>query len=50
MLIVGNRDIANLNGHNKSGKHLKNEALIAGGQQIRIIGEADFTVLSAIPD
>lgn len=50
MLVVGDQDIAKLNGHDKSGKHLKAEALIAAGQQIRIIGETDFMVLSAIVD
>jgi len=50
MLVVGDQDIAKLNGYDKSGKHLKAEALIAAGQQIRIIGETDFLVLSAIVD
>ena len=50
MLVVGDQDIAKLNGHDKSGKHLKAEALIAAGQHIRIIGETDFMVLSAIVD
>lgn len=48
MLVVGDQDIAKLNGHAKSSKHIKAEALIAAGQQIRIIGETDFMALSAI--
>jgi DNA polymerase-3 subunit epsilon len=41
-LVVGDQDIARLNGADKSGKHQKAEKLIAGGQPIRIVGEADF--------
>ena len=50
MLVVGDQDIAKLNGHDKSGKHTKAEALIAGGHPIRIIGETDFMMLSAITE
>lgn len=50
MLVVGDQDIAKLNGHDKSGKHTKAEMLIAGGHPIRIIGETDFMALSSIID
>ncbi len=50
MLVVGDQDIAKLNGHEKSSKHMKAEALIADGHPIRIIGETDFMALSAITD
>lgn len=50
MLVVGDQDIAKLNGHEKSGKHLKAEALMAAGQPILIIGESDFMLLSAVVD
>jgi DNA polymerase-3 subunit epsilon len=46
MLVVGDQDIEKLNGHDKSGKHRKVEALIASGRRIRVIGEADFMRLS----
>lgn len=48
MLVVGDQDIAKLNGREKSSKHLKAEKLISAGQNIRIIGETDFMVLSSI--
>jgi DNA polymerase-3 subunit epsilon len=47
MLVVGDQDIDKLAGHDKSGKHRKAEQLIAMGQAIRIVGEADFTSLCA---
>jgi DNA polymerase-3 subunit epsilon len=50
LLVVGDQDIAKLNGHEKSGKHMKAESLIAAGQPIRIIGESDFMRLAAITD
>ncbi len=50
MLVVGDQDIAKLNGHAKSAKHLKAETLIAAGQPIRIVGESDFMALSAITE
>lgn len=45
MLVVGNQDIDKLAGHEKSSKHRKAEQLIANGQHIRIVGEADFMSL-----
>jgi DNA polymerase-3 subunit epsilon len=42
LLVVGDQDIKQLAGHEKSSKHRKAEALIAIGQSIRIIGESDF--------
>lgn len=42
LLVVGDQDIAVLNGQDKSGKHRKAEKLIEAGQPIRILGEADF--------
>ncbi|WP_336986465.1 exonuclease domain-containing protein [Altererythrobacter aquiaggeris] len=45
LLVVGDQDIERLNGKSKSGKHRKAEALIEGGQSIRILGEADFMKL-----
>lgn len=50
LLVVGDQDIAKLNGQEKSSKRMKAEALIAAGQPIRIIGETDFMALSAIVD
>lgn len=50
MLVVGDQDIAKLNGRDKSSKHRKAETLIAAGQPIRIIGESDFMALSAVID
>lgn len=46
MLVVGDQDIDKLCGHDKSGKHRKAEQLIAKGQPIRIVGEADFMSLA----
>lgn len=45
MLVVGDQDIDKLAGHDKSSKHRKVEQLIAKGQPIRIVGEADFLSL-----
>ena len=42
LLVVGDQDIAKLNGETKSSKHRKAEGLIAQGQALRIIGESDF--------
>jgi DNA polymerase-3 subunit epsilon len=42
LLVVGDQDIDRLNGATKSGKHRKAEQLIAKGQPIRVLGEADF--------
>lgn len=45
MLVVGDQDIKQLAGHNKSSKHRKVEDLIAKGFQIRILKESDFKEL-----
>lgn len=45
LLVVGDQDIARLNGADKSGKHRKAERLIEQGQPLRIVGEADFARL-----
>jgi DNA polymerase-3 subunit epsilon len=45
MLVVGDQDIEKLAGQDKSSKHRKAEQLIAKGQPIRIVGEADFMSL-----
>jgi DNA polymerase-3 subunit epsilon len=42
ILVVGDQDIRKLAGKEKSSKHLKAEALIAKGQQLRIVAERDF--------
>ena len=42
ILVVGDQDSRRLAGYNKSSKHRKAEALIAKGQNIKIIGEGDF--------
>lgn len=42
LLVVGDQDLDKLAGHDKSSKHRKAEALIAKGQALRIVGEADF--------
>jgi DNA polymerase III subunit epsilon len=42
ILVVGDQDLAVLNGQDKSSKHRKAEHLIAAGQRLRILGEADF--------
>lgn len=42
ILVVGNHDIRVLAGKQKSSNHVKAEALIAKGQQLRIITERDF--------
>ncbi len=42
LLVVGNRDVRQLAGYEKSSKHRKAEELIGRGQKIRIISEADF--------
>jgi hypothetical protein len=48
LLVVGDQDIAALNGQDKSGKHRKAEQLIEAGQQLRILGEADFLCSSLV--
>ncbi len=42
LLVVGDQDVRKLAGQEKSSKHRKAEALIAGGQPIRILCESDF--------
>lgn len=42
LLVVGDQDIRLLNGHEKSSKHRKAEALITKGKTIRILTETDF--------
>lgn len=46
LLVVGDQDIDKLAGHAKSSKHRKAEQLIAKGQSIRIVGEADFMAMA----
>jgi DNA polymerase-3 subunit epsilon len=48
LLVVGDQDIAKLNGAKKSGKHRKAELLIEKGQPIRILAEADFMSMCRI--
>ena len=48
MLVVGNQDVTNLRGYEKSSKHRKVETLIAAGSDIRILSERDFTELVCI--
>jgi DNA polymerase-3 subunit epsilon len=45
LLVVGDQDLAQLAGKEKSSKHLKAEQLITKGQRIRIIKESDFREL-----
>ncbi len=45
LLVVGDQDIAKLNGASKSNKHRKAEQLIEGGQALRILGETDFLMM-----
>lgn len=42
LLVVGEQDIRQLGGHEKSSKHRKAEDLIDKGQPIRILAESDF--------
>lgn len=42
LLVVGDQDIRQLNGQEKSNKHRKAEELIAKGRSIRILTETDF--------
>ena len=42
LLVVGDQDLSQLNGHQKSSKHRKAESLIEKGQSIRILRESDF--------
>ena len=43
LLVVGDQDLRNLAGHQRSSKHRKAESLILSGQPLRILGETDFT-------
>lgn len=46
LLIVGNQDVARLGeGQSRSAKHQKAEQLVAKGQAIRILREADFVAM-----
>lgn len=45
LLVVGDQDVRRLNGHEKSSKHRKAQALIAAGQPIRILCETDFLAM-----
>ena len=47
LLVVGDQDVLKLAGQEKSSKHRKAEALIAAGQEIRILRESDFLSLIA---
>ena len=47
ILVVGDQDIQQLAGQEKSSKHRKVEELIKHGQQIRILRETDFRTLVA---
>ena len=46
LLVVGDRDVQRLAGHEKSSKHRKAERLIQAGQPIRILCETDFRELA----
>lgn len=48
VLVVGDQDISKLAGHEKSSKHRKAEELIAGGKDIRVLGESDFLRLTSL--
>lgn len=45
ILVIGDQDVRNLNGHEKSAKHRKAEQMIRDGAMLRIIGETDFRAL-----
>src|SRR5262249_10876919 len=45
ILVVGDQDLGQLAGHQKSNKHRKAEELIREGQSIRILRETDFREL-----
>jgi DNA polymerase-3 subunit epsilon len=45
LLVVGDQDLDVLNGHTKSSKHRKAEALIEKGQEILILQESDFMAI-----
>lgn len=45
LLVVGDQDVSRLAGADKSSRHRRAEERIAGGQQIRIMAEAEFRAL-----
>ncbi len=45
VVVVGDRDLRRLAGHERSAKLRKAEVLISKGQAIRILGESDFCAL-----
>lgn len=45
LVVIGNVDVRQLAGHDKSAKHRKAEKLIAAGAKLRIISEDDFRAL-----
>lgn len=45
LVVVGEQDLAQLAGHEKSTRHRRAEELLAAGQPIRIIAEAEFLAL-----
>jgi DNA polymerase III subunit epsilon len=47
LLVVGDQDVAKLNGQSKSSKHRKAEDLIHSGISIRILRESDFIAMVA---
>ncbi|WP_299586845.1 exonuclease domain-containing protein [uncultured Microbulbifer sp.] len=47
MLVVGDQDVSQLAGKEKSSKHLKAEQLISTGHHIRIVTEGDFMALAS---
>jgi DNA polymerase III subunit epsilon len=49
LLVVGDQDVRKLAGHELSSKHRKAIALIAKGQPIRIVSEADFVRVVSSP-
>ncbi len=48
LLVVGDQDVRVLGGKEKSSKHLKAEALILKGQDIRILTESDFLAMISV--
>ena len=50
MLVVGDQDIKQLAGHEKSSKHRKAEKLIEKGLPIRILKESDFRELVSLSE
>lgn len=50
LLVVGDQDVPQLAGHEKSSKHRKAEQLISKGQAVRILRETDFHSLVRLSD